>query len=93
MRDEKEFLIVGIFKVKDCYESKRKFLNILEDFFFVLVWDVEGYFKLIEKNMIIIEGINGILVRINGLVYGRGNIQVDVFVLKKELELYVKLII
>lgn len=74
MRYEKEFLIVGFVKVKDCYESKRKLLNILEDFLFVLVWDVEGYFKLIEKNMIIIEGINDILRRINGLVYGRGNI-------------------
>lgn len=84
MRDEKEFLTAGISKAKDCYESKRKFLNILEDSLFALAWDVEGYFKLIEKNTTITEGINGILARINGPAHGRGNIQIGVSAHKKK---------
>lgn len=45
---------------------------------------------MIEKNMKIAEGINDILRRINGPVHGRGNIQADISVLKKELESYIK---
>lgn len=90
MRYEKEFLTAGLAKAKDCYESKKKLLNISEDSLFALAWDVEGYSKLIEKNMTITEGINDILRRINGPVHGRGNIQADISVLKKELESYIK---
>ena len=86
MRDEKEFLAAGHAKARDCYESKRKLLNVSEDSLFALAWDAEGYSKLIEKNTTITEGINGILGRINGPVHGRGNIQADVSALKKELE-------
>ena len=91
MRDEKEFLTAGLAKAKDCYESKRKLLNVSEDSLFALAWDVEGYSKLIEKNMSITDNISDILARINGPVHGRGNIQADVSALKKELEPYVKL--
>ena len=90
MRDEKEFLTAGLAKAKDCYESKRKLLNISEDALFALAWDVEGYSKLTEKNTTITEGINDILARINGPVHGRGNIQADVSALKKELKPYIK---
>lgn len=90
MRDEKEFLTAGLAKAKDCYESKRKLLNVSEDSLFALAWDVEGYSKLIEKNMSITDSISDILARINGPVHGRGNIQADVSALKKELEPYVK---
>ena len=90
MRDEKEFLTAGHAKAKDCYESKRKLLNISEDSLFALAWDVEGYSKLIEKNTTITEGINDIVSRINGPVHGRGNIQADVSAVKKELEPYIK---
>ena len=64
MKDQKEFLAAGLAKARDCYESKRKLLNVSEDSLFALAWDVEGYSKLIEKNMTITEGINGILARI-----------------------------
>lgn len=90
MRDEKEFLTAGLAKAKDCYESKRKLLNVSEDSLFALAWDVEGYSKLIEKNMSITDSISDILARINGPVHERGNIQADVSALKKELEPYVK---
>lgn len=90
IRDEKEFLTAGLAKAKDCYESKRKLLNVSEDSLFALAWDVEGYSKLIEKNMSITDSISDILARINGPVHGRGNIQADVSSLKKELEPYVK---
>lgn len=90
MRDEKEFLTAGLAKAKDCYESKRKLLNVSEDSLFALAWDVEGYSKLIEKNMSITDSISDILARINGPVHGRGNIQADVSALKKELDSYVK---
>lgn len=90
MRDEKEFLTAGLAKAKDCYQSKRKLLNVSEDSLFALAWDVEGYSKLIEKNMSITDSISDILARINGPVHGRGNIQADVSALKKELEPYVK---
>ena len=36
MRDEKEFLTAGLAKAKDCYESKRKLLNVSEDSLFAL---------------------------------------------------------
>ena len=90
VRDEKEFLSAGLAKSKDCYESKRKLLNVSEDSLFALAWDVEGYCKLIEKNTTITDGINDILARINGPFHGRGNIQADVPVLKKKLEPYIK---
>ena len=90
MRDEKEFLTAGLTKAKDCYESKRKLLNISEDSLFALAWDVEDYSKLIEKNTTVLDGINDILARINGPVQGRGNIQADVSMMKKELEPYIK---
>ena len=90
MRDEKEFLTAGLAKAKDCYESKRKLLNVSEDSLFALAWDVEGYSKLIEKNMSITDSISDILARINGPLHERGNIKADVSALKKELEPYVK---
>ena len=65
-------------------------MNVSEDSLFALAWDVEGYCKLIEKNTTLTEGINDILARINGPFHGRGNIQADVSVLKKELEPYIK---
>ena len=89
MRDQKEFLAAGLAKARDRYESKRKLLNVSEDSLFALTWDVEGYSKLIEKNMTITEGTSGSLARINGPVHGRGNIQADFSALKKELEPYI----
>ena len=40
--------------------------NVSEDSLFVLAWDIEGYYKLVEKNETIQITIRGILQRISG---------------------------
>ena len=43
VREENEFLVAGHAKARDCYESRRKLLNVSEESLFALAWDVEGY--------------------------------------------------
>ena len=66
MPEEKLFLTEGLTKAKHPYESKRRALNVLENSLFVLAWNVEGYYKLVEKNETIQITIRGILQRISG---------------------------
>ena len=61
MPEEKLLLTEGFTKPKHPYESKRGALNVSEDSFFVLGWNVEGYYKLVEKNETIQITIHGIL--------------------------------
>lgn len=61
MPEEKLFLTEGLTKAKHLYESKRGALNVLENSLFVLAWNVEGYYKLVEKNETIQITIHGIL--------------------------------
>lgn len=61
MPEEKLFLTEGLTKAKHLYESKRGALNVLENSLFVLAWNVEVYYKLVEKNETIQITIHGIL--------------------------------
>lgn len=90
VREENEFLVAGHAKARDCYESRRKLLNVSEESLFALAWDVEGYSKLMEKNGAIRECISTIIAKIDGPAGERGNIPADVSALKKELPPYIK---
>lgn len=61
--------------------------NVSEDSLFVLAWDIEGYYKLVEKNETNQITIRGILQKISGPPNEWGKIQADMANLKKKLSL------